>query len=108
MWRPKGAKQWYKQTKPLLTNQGIIPPQTEYPIIISSEFEWEVLKRRCFEAGADAMLEALWKMAKESPTGIFYFDSNIKQVYAKIYDIPDEEEQSQKELEVRYGNQPTV
>jgi len=28
-----------------------------------------------FEDGADAMLEALWKMAKESPTGTFTFDT---------------------------------
>ena len=61
MYRPEGTEKWYEQTKELLTNQGIIPPQTEYPIIISSEFEWEVLKRNCFEAGADAMLEGLKK-----------------------------------------------
>ena len=29
------------------------------------------------EAGADAMLEAIWKLAKESPAGTFTFDSNI-------------------------------
>ena len=28
-----------------------------------------------FEAGADAMLDALFKMAKESPTGTFVIDS---------------------------------
>lgn len=53
---------WYEETKPLLANQGIIPPQTEYPIVISSEFEWEVLKRNCFEAGADAMLGEVLKL----------------------------------------------
>lgn len=30
----------------------------------------------CVEAGADAMLEGLFKMAKESPTGTFVIDSN--------------------------------
>ena len=30
----------------------------------------------CFEAGADAMLEALWKMARESPTKTFTLDAN--------------------------------
>lgn len=30
-----------------------------------------------YEAGADAMLEGLWEMAKESPTGEFSFDSNF-------------------------------
>ena len=29
-----------------------------------------------FEAGADAYEEAIWKMAKESPTGTFTFDTN--------------------------------
>ena len=33
-------------------------------------------ERYIYEAGADAMLEAIWKMAKESPNGIFSFDSN--------------------------------
>ena len=42
----------------------------------------------CYEAGADNILSAIWKMAKESPTGIFFFDSNITQAYAKIYDLP--------------------
>ncbi len=65
MYRPEGIKIWYEKTKPLLLNQGVIPPQTEYPIVISSEFEWEVLKRRCFEAGADAMLEGLRRGATQ-------------------------------------------
>jgi len=30
-----------------------------------------------FELGADAMLEALFKMARESPTGEFVIDSKI-------------------------------
>ena len=30
-----------------------------------------------FEAGADAMLDALFKLAKESPTGKFEIDSHI-------------------------------
>jgi len=29
-----------------------------------------------YEAGADAFLEAIWKMAKESPTGTFTFDTH--------------------------------
>ncbi len=35
-----------------------------------------------YEAGADAMLEALWRMAKESPTGTFTFDTDTINVYA--------------------------
>ncbi len=30
-----------------------------------------------FEAGADAMYNALWKMAEESPTGTFTFDTHV-------------------------------
>lgn len=30
-----------------------------------------------FEAGADAMLDALFRMAQESPTGTFVLDSNV-------------------------------
>jgi len=32
------------------------------------------------EVGADAMLEAIWKMAKESPTGTFTFDTSVVSV----------------------------
>jgi hypothetical protein len=34
-----------------------------------------------YEAGAAAMLEALWKLAKESPIGTFTLDSNIINIY---------------------------
>ena len=34
-----------------------------------------------FEAGADAMLEAIWKLAEESPTKTFTFDKNHFHVY---------------------------
>ena len=37
---------------------------------------------RYYELGADAMLEAIWEMAKESPTGKFTFDMNTINVYA--------------------------
>ena len=43
-----------------------------------------------YEAGADAILDALWKMAEESPTGKFILDSNIHHIYARIFDIPKE------------------
>lgn len=38
-----------------------------------------------YEAGADAMLEALFKAAKESPTKTFIIDSRISNVYAGIF-----------------------
>lgn len=36
-----------------------------------------------FEAGADAMLEALFKLAKESPTGKFEIDSHTVNIYCE-------------------------
>ena len=36
-----------------------------------------------FEAGADAMLEELFKLAKESPTGTFVLDSHEMHIYGK-------------------------
>ncbi len=37
-----------------------------------------------FEAGADAMLEGLFKMAEESPTGTFVIDSRTVNIYKTI------------------------
>jgi len=34
-----------------------------------------------FEAGADAMLKALFEMAEKSPTGTFTFDSHVINIY---------------------------
>ncbi len=38
------------------------------------------------EAGADAIIEALFKLAKESPTGTFVFDSRVVNIYNLIPD----------------------
>ena len=37
--------------------------------------------KMCFEAGADAYEVAIWKMASESPTGTFTFDTNVVNVF---------------------------
>jgi len=34
-----------------------------------------------FEAGADAILKALWKLAEESPTKTFTLDANVVSIY---------------------------
>jgi hypothetical protein len=34
-----------------------------------------------YEAGADAMLDALFKLAKASPTGTFVIDSKVQNIY---------------------------
>ena len=68
---------------------------TEYPDACMScpnvsEDEWgklcdlpcgEYTARSNFEAGADALLKELFRLAKESPTGTFTIDSEIITVY---------------------------
>ncbi len=56
-------------------------------IIKIDTFEYRFSPHTIYEAGADAMLEGLFKMAKESPTGKFEIDS--REVH--IYSIPGEE-----------------
>ena len=36
-----------------------------------------------YEAGADAILDAMWKLAEESPTKTFTIDANCNQVYSQ-------------------------
>ena len=38
-------------------------------------------REHTFEAGADALLEAIWKLAKDSPTGTFTFDTNTINIF---------------------------
>lgn len=62
MWRPEGWNNpYYKKD----TDGGFY---NQYP------------KFNVFEAGADAIMEALFKLAKESPTGTFTIDSEIIQI----------------------------
>ena len=61
-WRPEGWKNPYFKSADF---EGNLATWNEYPAF------------SIFEAGADAMLGALFQLAKESPTGIFTFDSNV-------------------------------
>jgi len=67
-WRPKGWKNSYK----------------DLPIV---HLEWDdgrVIHYSppvIYEAGADDLYDALWKMAKESPTGTFTLDTNTINIY---------------------------
>jgi hypothetical protein len=80
-WRPKG---WERERNELIKRVGgYFNPDTA--IIIQDDIDIS-------EAGADAMLEALLKMAKESPTGKFIIDSNIQCQYWRLVDIPDDED----------------
>jgi len=48
-------------------------------------YDWEAndmeSRYNIFEAGADAMLETLWKLAEESPTKTFTLDANVISIY---------------------------
>ena len=67
MWRPEG---WENPYKPVVGK------------VYSVGFD----ETPCdsYETGADALWDALWKMAKESPTGTFTIDSNVVNVYGEV------------------------
>lgn len=71
-WRPSG---WENPYKINLEDWGVKPMQGDL-IIQPSQVE-------VFEAGASAMLESLFKLAKESPTGTFTLDSRPIHIGAK-------------------------
>lgn len=52
MWRPKD---WDKYSM----DEFVKLPPDVYPLFIPSSFEWEIQRRKLFEAGADAMLKAI-------------------------------------------------
>lgn len=60
-YRPEGLQKWNEKTHEIVESLGPLPPQTEFPIAVSNSFDWSMLRRRIFEAGADAILEALKK-----------------------------------------------
>jgi hypothetical protein len=70
MWRHEGIKNWLKKTQKEVENLGMLPPQTGFPIVVPNTIEWSILKRQLFEAGADAMLEAL----KKQPIASLHID----------------------------------
>ena len=62
-WRPEGWDKKQPDARCSLANVNCIPKLTS------------------FEAGADAMLEALFKLAQDSPTGTFTIDSKVINIY---------------------------
>lgn len=50
---------WDKVKKKAIAERGMLPPQTEFPIVIPNSLDWDILKAQLFESGADAMLKAL-------------------------------------------------
>ncbi len=57
-WRPKD---WKEIKKEILNGKWMIPSQTEFPIVIPSSFEFDLMKSRLIEAGADAILDKILK-----------------------------------------------
>lgn len=55
-YRPPG---WENMRNKAIAGAGKLPNQTEFPIVMPSSLEWEILKGQLFEAGASAMLKAL-------------------------------------------------
>jgi len=75
MYRPKD---W----KPLQTESGYfwMPDGNHIPMGAANAL---------YEAGADAMLEAIWELAKKSPTGNFTFASGVQSYRSRVF-IPDD------------------
>ncbi len=49
---------------------------------VNGEYK-ENFMTNAYETGADAILDAMWKLAEESPTKTFTIDANCKQVYSQ-------------------------
>ena len=67
-WRPEGWKNPY-ETEATEVSPGLVR-------VFFRSREW-----KAYEAGADAMLKALFEMAKASPTGTFIIDSKEQYLY---------------------------
>ena len=60
-WRPKN---WDEEKMKAIVEKGMLPPQTEFPIVVPGGLEWDILKGQFYEAGADAMLGAFVEWAE--------------------------------------------
>jgi len=49
--------------------------------MLQSRYRDDMSIKEVSDIGADAFYEAIWKMAKESPTGTFIFDTNTINIY---------------------------
>ena len=74
MYRPKG---WEKIRKDIADDSWMLPNQTEFPIVIPSSFEFDLLKRNLVEAGADAMLELVLSICRNQQEHDVYNDDSI-------------------------------
>lgn len=76
-WRPDG---WYRMIESPFMHDGVKMAREDPERALELELQHQAF-RLGQEAGADAMLEAIWKSAKESPTGTFTFDINTINVF---------------------------
>jgi len=73
-WRPKNWENPYREFGMNIEERVTFRVLTEKEAI-------EVDKHEVYEEGANAMIEALFKMAEESPTKTFIIDSRIINIY---------------------------
>ncbi len=73
-WRPKEG--WFNPFQ--YPENSYKKPENE---LEESAITLARLVPKAYEAGADAMFEALFKLAKESPTGTFTIDSRCINIY---------------------------
>jgi len=66
MWRPDD---WEEKVAEAVKQLGKLPEDPGFPIIIQHSIEWEMLKATIYNAGADAILEALKREGKHIYTG---------------------------------------
>ena len=77
MWRPEGWVNPHKIIKMVDFSRKLV--QTKCFSSISDALARQL--EEVYEAGADAMLEELFRLAKGSPTGSFTIDSNEIHIY---------------------------
>ena len=71
MYRPEG---WEKLKKDIADESWMLPPQTEFPIVIPSGLEFQLMKSNLIEVGADAMLEGLINQPSNKGANVLYVD----------------------------------
>lgn len=53
---------------------------------VEEQMESPLQAMKYFEAGADAILKAIWELAKDSPAGTFTFDTNTINIFEEVKD----------------------
>jgi hypothetical protein len=91
-WRPDD---WGQTASGIVSGVGKIKGKP-FPIVIQEGLEWDILKRKLVEAGADAMLEALEELTvmmlsiyNKHSEGVSV-KAEVQGVHGRIIFIPDE------------------